>query len=120
MSCPSCAGKPQGLEELVRTAVRDVLRQELPRAIAELHQAPAPDDLLDLKHAAKRLGLGTSTVRKLAAKCELPSMKSGRRLLFAPADLDAYAASRRRSPERVRKLASGADEGGVDATRAKA
>jgi hypothetical protein len=46
----------------------------------------------------------------MAARCELPSHKIGGRLVFAPADLDAYAAARRRSPEKVRALAAKALE----------
>ena len=85
---------------LIREAVREVLREEL----AAL-RLPVGDGLLDVDAAARRLGLGCSTVRRLAGRCELASVKSGRRLLFKPADLDAYAEARRRSPERVRELA---------------
>ncbi len=94
-------------DERLRGVLRDVLREELPRLLAELRPARADGDLLDVDTAARRLGLGVSTVRKLAAKCDLPSVPIGRRLLFRPADLDAYAEARRRSPERVRKLATG-------------
>lgn len=82
-----------------REALREVLAELLPA------QPPGEDKrLVGVGVAAERLGLGQSTVRKLAGRCELPSVPIGRRLLFRPADLDAYAEARRRSPERVREL----------------
>ena len=87
----------------VRQAVREVLRDELPRLLAETRPANE-SGLLDVEAAARRLGLGKSTIRKLAAKCELPSIPIGRRRLFRLADLDAYAEARRRSPEKLREL----------------
>jgi excisionase family DNA binding protein len=86
-------------------AVRRVLREELPRVLAELQQGQQPhavEDLVGVGAAARRLGLAVGTVYKLAGKCELPSVKIGARLLFKLADLDVYAAARRRSPERVK------------------
>ena len=62
-------------------------------------------DLLGVADAARRLGLKPGTVYKLAARVELPSVKAGTRVLFRPADLDAYTAARRRSPERVKSIA---------------
>jgi excisionase family DNA binding protein len=91
-------------EQEVKAAVREVLRDELPRLLAEMQPANA-SGLLGVDAAARRLGLGRSTVRKLAAKCELPSVAIGRRLLFRPADLDAYAEGRRRSKEKAKALA---------------
>ncbi len=93
----------------LKAAVREVLREELPRLLAGL-QVAAPDGerLLDVDEAAQRLGLSPSTVYKRAQACKLPSVKDGTRVLFRPADLDAYAAARRRSPEKVRALAKGA------------
>src|SRR5205814_3224259 len=96
---------------------RGAIREELQPVLEELRalrgllsdalecKRGATDALLDVKAVAQRLGLGTSTVRKKAASCELASVKAGRRLLFRPADLDAYAEARRRSPKRVYELA---------------
>jgi excisionase family DNA binding protein len=89
----------------LKAALREVLREVLPEMLPALLAQPAANDaarLLDVDQAAKRLGLGASTIRKLAGRCEMASVKSGRRLLFRPADLDAYAEARRRSPERVK------------------
>jgi len=57
--------------------------------------------------AAKRLGLATSTVYKLAARVQLPSVKLGGRLLFRVEDLFALVEKHRRSPEQVARLAAG-------------
>jgi excisionase family DNA binding protein len=98
------------LVEEIRAAVQQALREELPRALAELRgsSASAPaTELLGVAAAARRLGLRTGTVYKMAARGELPSHKIGGRRLFAPADLDAFAEARRCSPERVRELAKG-------------
>jgi excisionase family DNA binding protein len=99
--------------ELIDSAVRRAVREELPRVLAELGrpiQAGPAGALLRVPEAAQRLGLAKSTVYKLAERCELPSVLLGRRRLFRPADLDAYAEERRSSPERVRELAEQAHE----------
>jgi excisionase family DNA binding protein len=99
------------LAEEIRAALREVLREELPRALAQLRPAPTTDDrdcLVGIKEAARRLGLSTSTAYKRAERCELPSVKDGGRLLFRTADLTAYAEDRRRSPERVNEIAMAA------------
>src|SRR5258708_2308771 len=86
--------------EDLKTALREVLLEVLPPL---LRQAP-PAGLLSLEQAAQHLGLGRSTIRRLAQRVTLASVKSGRRLLFKSSDLDAYAEARRRSPELVTKL----------------
>jgi excisionase family DNA binding protein len=95
----------------LRALLREVVREELPLALAQLQPRPDidPDRLVGVAEAADRLGLSTSTVYKRAEACELPSVKDGGRLLFRVADLVAYAEARRRSSgrssERVRQLA---------------
>jgi excisionase family DNA binding protein len=84
-----------------------VVERAVARALAGVRPATSPADpaLVDIDEASRLLGLSTSTVYKLAARCEIPSVKLGGRLLFKPADLASHAESRRRSPERVRALA---------------
>jgi len=94
--------------EEIRATIQQVLREELPRMLAELRQPAPVDGLLGVEAAAKRLGLSTSTVYKRGQRGHLPCIKDGSRVLFRPADLDAYAEARRRSPDRVRALARGA------------
>jgi len=96
--------------EDLKAAIREVLREELPRLLADALGQVDGDRLLDVDAAARRLGLAVGTVYRKAAKCELPSVKIGERVLFRPADLDAYAQERRRSPERVKALATAAAE----------
>ena len=95
------------LAEEIKAALREVLREELPLEDLRLFLARAAaesDRMLSVEEAAQRLGLSVSTVYKKSQTCELPSVKMGTRTLFRVADLDAYAAARRRSPERVREL----------------
>src|SRR4051812_2392886 len=94
--------------DLVKTALREVLRDELPDLLAELGGAARNHDaerLVGVEEAARRLGLATSTVYKRAEKCELASVKIGGRILFRPTDLDAFTEARRRTLERVQELA---------------
>jgi len=101
------------LADEVREAVRQAIREELPRVLAELQQATSPragDMLVGVEAAARRLGLAKGTVYKMAEKCELPSHKIKGRLLFSPADLDTYADARRRSPEIVAQLAARSEQ----------
>jgi excisionase family DNA binding protein len=92
------------LRAALRVVLPEILREVLPTLLAQT-AANNPPNLLGVDQAAEHLGLGVSTIRKLAGRCEVASVKSGRRLLFRPEDLDAYAKARRRSPERVRALA---------------
>ena len=84
-----------------------VVERAVSRALAAVRPAPAQAEpaLVSIEEASRLLGLSTSTVYKLAARCELPSVKLGGRLLFKPSDLATHAEARRRSPERVRELA---------------
>ncbi len=104
------------LADEIRAAVREALRDELPRALADVARPAAKEDgLLGVAEAARRIGLSKSTTYKLAERCELPSVQLGTRVLFRPADLAAYAEARRRSPERVREMAAAAQR--ADARR---
>lgn len=96
------------LKAALRVVLPEVLRVVLPEVLSTLLPQLAENDpahLLDIHQAAQRLRLGISTVRKLAGRCDVASVKSGRRLLFRPTDLDAYVEARRRSPERIKVLA---------------
>jgi excisionase family DNA binding protein len=98
------------LQDEIKAAVREVVREEVRTALAELRPVSASSDapLVGVAEAARLLGLSTSTVYKRAESCELPSVKAGSRVLFRPADLSAYAEARRRSPELVSQLAANA------------
>ena len=89
--------------EALKSAIREVLREELPRLLATAQ--PPGERLLDVHEAAQRLGLAKSTIYKRSERCELASVKVGTRVLFRPADLDAFTGARRRSPEQVKALA---------------
>ena len=64
------------LADEIRAAVREALREELPRALAELQQrAPkAAEDLVDVAGAAPRLGLAVGTLYKMAEKVDLTTV----------------------------------------------
>lgn len=55
-------------------------------------QPPARDDLslLDVGEAADRLGVSTSTVKRLVASGELPSLLIRRRRLFRSCDVERF------------------------------
>jgi excisionase family DNA binding protein len=91
------------LYDEVKTVVREALREEL----AALRPGPDLRSLLNVEAAAQRLGLKPATVYKRARRGDLPSVALGKRVLFMASDLDAYIEARRRSPERVKALASG-------------
>jgi excisionase family DNA binding protein len=99
----------------LRAAIRDVLRIELPAALAAAASPAiaAVDDgrLLDVEAAAARLKIAVSTLYKLAASMEVPHVKLGSRTLFRVGDLDAYVARHLRSPERVAGMVAAATRG---------
>ena len=89
---------------MVEQAVEKAIQRRLPAS------TPAPSNgevLVGVDEAAKRLGLATSTIYKMAARVELASVKLGGRLLFKVADLAAHAEKHRRTPEIVARLARG-------------
>ena len=99
------------LEEVLRSIVRDEVRQVIREELADLEKRNVDlrrrdESLLNVKEAARHLGTGPSTLYKKAASVEIASVKIGSRIMFRVADLDAYVTSRRRSPELVDSLAN--------------
>jgi excisionase family DNA binding protein len=98
------------LADEIEAAVRRAFDAMVPRMVDEMMERIATSlapgaALLDVDAAAQHLGLSSSTIYKLAERCELPSSKLGRRLVFRPADLDAYAEARKRTPALANRLA---------------
>ncbi len=103
-----------GMDTAIREAVRDGFKEVLEELKTTLSALPAArqnavaEALVDVEEAARRLGLAVSTVYQRAASLKLPSVKDGNRLLFRPADLDAYVARRRRSTSTALRVARSA------------
>lgn len=75
--------------------MRQIVREELERLRPAAEERP-----LGVREAAARLGLQPGTVYKRAGAGKLPYVKDGGKLLFLPADLDAYEAARcQRTPD---------------------
>ena len=72
------------LLELIRQAVRDVLREELSA------RPPVQPRLLDTKQAGHYIGRPEAMVRKLARKGRIRVSSSDSRLLFDRRDLDVF------------------------------
>jgi excisionase family DNA binding protein len=53
------------------------------------------EDLLDMKEAAKRLGLRPDTLKKMAQRKQIPSIKYGKLRRFEPAAIRAHIAKHR-------------------------
>lgn len=111
---PPPAGGARGASGEVEVLASKVASEVFPKLLAALQREPhrtgAQGGLVDIKAAARHLGLSVSTVYKRANSTLLPSIKDGGRLLFRLEDLDAYATARRRSPERVAATAAAAGE----------
>jgi excisionase family DNA binding protein len=99
------------LESVLRGIVRDELQQVIREELAVLEKRNLDlrrrdEALLHVKEAARYLGIGPSTLYRKAETIAIASVKIGNRLMFKMADLDAYIASKRRSPELVAVLAN--------------
>jgi excisionase family DNA binding protein len=101
----------------IENVIKDAVKEGFKEALEELRSAPtaanaaeAKESLVDVQEAARRLGLAVSTVYQRAAALKLPSVKDGSRLLFRPADLDAYIAKQRRSWSLAQRLARGSNK----------
>lgn len=61
------------------------------RALAFTPYEPSPDeDLLTMADAAKRLGIRPNTLKKMAQRQEIPSIKYGKLRRFEPRALRAH------------------------------
>jgi len=71
----------------------------MPRHRSTLALAPTTsetdEDLLNLIDAARRLGVRPDTLKKMAQRREIPSIKYGKLRRFEPAALRAYIAAHR-------------------------
>jgi excisionase family DNA binding protein len=59
--------------------------------------SPQRPALVNVHGAAATLGIGVRTVWEHVERGELPIVRIGRRVLFDPADIDAFIAARRES-----------------------
>ena len=63
--------------------------------------APAPSaPLIDIDHAAERLGVTTRFMRRLVDERRIPFHKIGKYVRFDPADIDRFAIQGRVEPAR--------------------
>ncbi len=96
----------ESLRNILRDEVRRVVREEL--VILENRDTEVPrlraDAMMNVKEAARYLGISTSTLYRKAERVEVASVKIGSRVTFRVGDLDAFIAKRRRSPELVEAL----------------
>jgi excisionase family DNA binding protein len=92
----SSGGAPAGLA-LVLAVPAEAVEQIARRAAAILaeHETPRAVPWLDTKGAAQYLSCGTDRIHDLVALRKLTPRRDGRRLLFRPADLDAYVEANR-------------------------
>lgn len=58
------------------------------------------ENLINIKEAARLLGVSLYTLRNYVAWRRIPYIKIGRRVLFDVSDLAAYIASRKVAPRR--------------------
>ena len=88
---------------MVREAVRDVVREELPGVLAALMATAAPEPesesrYLTPQEAASRCGVSEKTVRGWVQEGKLPARRAGRLLRIDRHDLEDYLASSNGAP----------------------
>jgi len=81
-------GLAAALAAVIEKAVRDAV------AVVRLSPANSKQALFSVPEAAKALGLGTTTVKKLIASGDLPSITVGRRRLVPQSAVDNFGRSR--------------------------
>lgn len=83
---------PEDMRPVIVQVVTEALRQFGTKSTAP--SPPLPLGLMDVRAAAKRLGIGITKLRQIPAN-DLPVVRIGRRCLYRAEDLDGYAARSR-------------------------
>jgi excisionase family DNA binding protein len=82
----------EALATVIRQAVKEAVSEVVDTVLAEVipHLAPTGASMVDVSEAARRLGLGTTSVKKLIAAGELRSALIGRRRKVPVSAIEAY------------------------------
>lgn len=77
--------------------IRQIVREEIAAALEPLKSAPPVESaVLDTEKAAAYLSMPVDSLRKRAAKGEIPSFKMGTHVRFRKAELEAWLTERSR------------------------
>jgi len=76
--------------------LRQIVREEIATVIELLTRPKIEAEVLDSAEAATFLKMPVDTLRKRAAKGDIPSFKSGNLVRFRVSELKAYLAERKR------------------------
>lgn len=83
-------------KEELQAIVAEIVREEVARIVETVGERSGKE-YLSADEVCVMYNLSKSTLYKLTASREIPSMKTGKRLLLRKADLDVYVSSHRRA-----------------------
>ncbi|EJR22334.1 MULTISPECIES: helix-turn-helix domain-containing protein [Bacillus cereus group] len=78
-----------GLEQFIKESIREIVREEIRSAIADLQQSQ-PNKVMRVKEAAAYLNIAVCRMYELANHPRFPVIREGRKLLFLQKDLEAW------------------------------
>lgn len=78
------------LEESLKKIIREVVREEIRAALAEIQKQAQPNKVMRVKEAAAYLNIAVCRIYELAKHPQFPVIREGRKLLFLQKDLEAW------------------------------
>ncbi|EEK59152.1 helix-turn-helix domain-containing protein [Bacillus cereus] len=78
------------LEQFIKESIREIVRDEIRSAIADLQQQSQPNKVMRVKEAAAYLNIAVCRMYELANYPRFPVIREGRKLLFLQKDLEAW------------------------------
>ncbi|PEM28981.1 helix-turn-helix domain-containing protein [Bacillus wiedmannii] len=87
-----------GLDQIIKESIREVIREEIRSALADLHQQSQPNKVLRVKEAAAYLNIAVCRVYELANHPQFPVIREGRKLLFLQKDLEVWLEAQKETP----------------------
>ncbi|GAB6251587.1 helix-turn-helix domain-containing protein [Bacillus cereus] len=84
-----------GIDQIIKESIREIVREEIRSALADLQQQSQPNKVMRVKEAAAYLNIAVCRMYELANYPNFPVIREGRKLLFLQKDLESWLEAQR-------------------------
>ncbi|HFF3738847.1 DNA-binding protein [Bacillus thuringiensis] len=84
-----------GIDQIIKESIREIVREEIRSALADLQQQSQPNKVMRVKEAAAYLNIAVCRMYELANHPNFPVIREGRKLLFLQKDLESWLEAQR-------------------------